>query len=570
MMQPMTPASFDCIVIGAGASGCALAGRLSADPSIRVLLIEAGRDLPPGREPAGIMDPFPSAYGDPRYGWPGLIAAVGPDRGDGRGRFSRAWVQGRLLGGSSSINGMLAQRGAPADFEEWASLGAAGWSWEDVLPYFRRLERDLDFSGPLHGKDGPIPIRRHPREQWPGFARAFADALLAGGLPFVPDIHAAHVDGVSPAAMNNLPDRRVGAAQAYLGREVRARTNLAILTESVAERILVEGRRAVGVRVRGPSGPRDFAGREIICCGGAIQSPALLMRSGIGAAADLKSVGIQPLVDLKGVGKGLQNHPAFHVAAHLPRTACQPTRLRAPFHATARFSSGVEGCPSTDMAAFAVARASWHPLGGRIGVISVFVHKPYSRGQVELISSDPGVMPRVDFNLLSDGRDLERMMIGARRSLSLLSHPLMAPAVNEVFLPSGGHANAFNRPSKLNWAKSWIAARLFDLGPAARRHVLGTSLIDPEALSSDSSALERAVRETAAGVHHPTGTCRMGRPSDTTVVVDPNCRVTGVERLRVADASIMPTIVTAGTHLTAVMIGEKAADLVREDLSRKS
>lgn len=556
---------FDYIVVGGGTAGCVIADRLSEDPRMHVLLVEAGMDLPPGHEPPEILDPFPSAFADPRYIWAGLVASVGPDRGGERGRYKRPWIQGRLIGGGSSINGMLAQRGAPADFEEWVALGADGWGWDEVLPYYKRLEHDMDFQGPDHGQDGPIPIRRHRPEQWPGFARAFAEAWQVDGLPYLPDVHASHCDGVSPAAMNNLPDRRVGAAQAYLGASARARSNLKILSNGLVEQVLMRERRAVGVRVRTPTGTLDFSAGEIVLCGGGVLTPALLMRSGIGPARALQAAGVQPRVDLPGVGQGLQNHPAFHLATYLHRGGRQSGALRPPFHAFVRFSSQLADCPPTDMACFALPRAGWHPIGSRIGAISVFVHKPYSRGEVGITSPDAAVMPRVDFNLLSDPRDFERLLIGASRILRLLASPAMSPAIHEVFLPTGGHANAFNVRSAANWAKSWIAAGLFDLGPAVRRVLLGSSVIDPGALANDRAALENAIRETAACVHHPAGSCRIGRKADPFAVVDPELRVHGVQALRVADASIMPTIVTAGTHLTALMIGEKAADMIRRD-----
>ncbi|MET4579789.1 GMC family oxidoreductase [Ottowia thiooxydans] len=558
----MNPQHFDYVVIGAGASGSVVAGRLAADGARRVLLIEAGQDIPPHAVPRSVSNPFPVSYGVASYTWRGLTAAVGPDRGAGRGRFTRPYFQGRIVGGGSSINGMFAQRALPSDFDEWVAAGAHGWSWDEVLPHYLRFERDLDFDGPLHGQDGPIPIRRQQENQWSGFAHGFVAALESQGLPYYADVHSNHGEGVSAVAMNNTVDRRVSAADGFLDRAARERGNLTIVADSVAERVLFDGRKATGVRVQTPSGVVDFSGDEIVLCCGAVHSPALLMRSGIGDAQALRDLGIETVEDLPGVGRNLQNHAGFHLATYLARGSAQSADVQAAGQALVRFSSNNDDCPPMDMYAFAVARSAWHPLGRRIGALSFCVQKPFSKGTVELVSPEAAIMPRVDFNLLSDPRDFARMVQGVEFCLRLLASPLLSQHLQEVFIPNGGQANALNQPSALNWSKAWIASRLFELGPTVRRSLLGDSIVNPSSLAGNRLEVERLVREHAAGVHHPCGTCKMGTEEDAEAVLDSQCRVRGLTGLRVADASVMPSIVRAGTHLTALMIGEKVASML--------
>jgi 5-(hydroxymethyl)furfural/furfural oxidase len=251
-----------------------------------------------------------------------LTAEVFPER-PGRAAVRRNFVQGQVVGGSSSINGMMAQRGLPSDFDEWESLGAKGWGWQGVLPYFNALEKDLDFSGPMHGQDGCVPIRREKKSEWAPFARAVTEAMLEQGHPWFDDFNGEFGDGVSPVPLNNLPDRRVSAAMAYLDTATRARPNLRLMTRTKALRLMFEGRRAVGVEVRKESGTQVLRGRELVVSAGAIHSPALLLRSGVGPASELAALGIASVADRPGVGRNLLNHLMIHVATWLPPDAVQ-------------------------------------------------------------------------------------------------------------------------------------------------------------------------------------------------------------------------------------------------------
>ena len=555
---------FDYVIVGAGTAGCVLASRLTQKPTISVLLLEAGLDFPPGQEPRSIRDPFPASYGDPQFAWPGLVAEVGPDPGDGGPRFSRPFVQGRMVGGSSSIMGMMAQRGLPADFEEWAALGAIGWNWEGVLPYFNRLENDWDFDGPLHGKDGPIPIRRYSRADWPAFVLGFAEAIEDEGYPFHDDMNGYFGDCLTKVPMNNRPDSRVSSAMGYLGADVRRRPNLTIISEATAERLILEGRRVVGVSANIKGNSKLFFGGEILVCAGAVHSPALLMRSGIGPKAALHRAGVTPVTDRPGVGQNLFNHAIVHIAVHLPARSQQAKSLTSWAFAMLRYSSRRPGCPPGDMQIFPTNRTSWHPLGRRIGAAGVCLYKPFSTGAVELRSADWRDEPIVKFNLLRDPRDFERMVDGVRRCCRYLASDRLRGIVNEAFLPPGGQANALNRPSLWNWVKSAVIAVIFDLPFGVRRRLLGDTVLDLAELAGNPAACAQIVRRVAAAVHHASGTCRMGRAEDPGAVVDPHCRVYGVEGLRVVDASIMPTVVSANTHLCVLMIGERVAQLIQD------
>ncbi|MEA2880275.1 MAG: 5-(hydroxymethyl)furfural/furfural oxidase, partial [Hyphomicrobiales bacterium] len=320
---------YDYIVVGGGSAGCVMANRLSARSASSVLLLEAGADAPPGHEPADILDTYPSSYYNKSYMWPGLKAHW-------RNRHNSpltGYDQGHIIGGGSSVMGMVALRGIPDDYDEWEALGARGWAWKDVLPYFRKLESDFDFGDERHGREGPTPIRRTPYEQWTPLARAARRFAEDRQIPFVADMNGDDRDGYCALPMSNSPASRASAAICYLDAATRRRENLTILSQAMVSEVLLEGKRAIGVRATVAGTPREFRAREIILCGGGIQSPTVLMRSGIGPAASLRALGIEVRADLPGVGQNLQNHPVLFVGAHL-----RPHARQAEVPRTLQFS----------------------------------------------------------------------------------------------------------------------------------------------------------------------------------------------------------------------------------------
>ncbi|ACL59651.1 GMC family oxidoreductase [Methylobacterium nodulans] len=563
------PSAVDVLIVGGGSAGCVMANRLSADPGRRVLLVEAGQDTPPGQVPAEILDsyPMPLFFGD-TYIWPGLDAAV--TRGaDGRVR-RRAYEQGRVMGGSSSINVQAANRGLPRDYDAWAAAGAAGWAWEDVLPYFRRLETDLDCDGPLHGRNGPVPIRRILEPSWPPFAQAVARAFDATGLPRRLDQNGEFEDGIFPPAFSNRDDARVSAAAAYLDARTRARRNLAITARTEVAALVLDGRRVAGALLRLPDGGlQRVAARRVVVCAGALQSPALLLRAGIGPAEHLRACGITVVADRPGVGENLRDHPALTIAQYLPRPLRLPLSYRRASFVALRSSSGLPGCSASDMYLTASARGGWHALGASLALYFLWVNQPHSVGRLRLNPADPSGLPDIDLGLLSDPRDLDRLAASLRDLIGLAVSPHLNPDPAAIFPAS--FTPAIKRLSRVNARNRRITAllaRLLD-GPAPLRRLMLRLVSGGVALgriASDDAALRDFVRDAVFGVWHASGTCRMGDPDDARAVVDPSGQVIGVEGLTVADASVMPSLPSANTNVPTIMIAEKIADALASPL----
>lgn len=508
---------WNCIVVGAGSAGAAVAGRLSENPELKILVLDAG--------PAWTYDECPPTLRTPNnmYKWDVSTHGVVPteytwaDQQAVRiaGRAAAPYLRGKGLGGSSSVNGCYAIRPPMEEFEDWVAAGCAGWGPDDVLPYFMRLERDIEFGDqPYHGAHGPTPITRVSQEDWGAIDVGLRDSAFALGHQWQPDHNAPGTQGVALTASNMEGSLRVTTNDSYL-QPARDRVNLTIMGNARVDTVLFSGGRSIGVSADVAGEPREFYADEVVLSAGAILTPAILQRSGVGPAPLLRSLDVPVRADLP-VGVGVQDHAGFELLLRVPNG--HPARSgRRRGNCTVRYSSGLPDAGFGDLLITDVNVVD----GTDLGALLCKLAQCHARGSVAITSTDPDVPPTVDFNLLGDGRDIALARYALRHAFDLVRAGGF-PAEASVVDVTGNAIDLSMSDSELD---AWAAS---------------------------------VVRDTA----HAASGCAIGGPDDAAAVLDNECQVRGVQGLRVADASVFPTVPRANTHIPAVMIGERVADWV--------
>jgi len=512
---------YDDIIVGAGSSGAVVAARLSEDPNRSVLLLEAGPDYRTIEETPHDLLRTMISLANHDWGW---TARATPQR-------EIAFARGKVTGGCSAVNVSIAMRGAPVDFDEWAALGNDEWSFAKVLPFYRKLEHDVDFGGDVHGKGGPIWIERSKPSNWHPTVGAFYDACRAIGFADSLDFNDPESTGIGPSARNVRDGIRVSTSIGYLV-PARHRLNLTIRGGCLAKRVVIENGRAFGVEVEAGGETQQVYGKRITVSAGAVASPAILMRSGIGPRSELERHGIGVVVDVPGVGANLIDHPRVPLWADLSREVVRESEGIEHSHPSAVLRYTASGSKEfNDMQLWLQPIVDWTMISGFPVEPSMppkllafpSLQRPHSRGRLTLRSASPSDQPTIELNYLADPEDMRRMLDGMRLTWRILHQPAVAAGWREPIVGETRQA------------------------------------LDQATVASDSALMD-FTRDNCTTLFHPVGTIKMGPANDPMAVVDQYCCVRGVEGLRVVDASVMPNIVRANTNLTCIMIGERVAD----------